>query len=790
MQTGMPFEARIKLRHHTHPAYVDISIPVHLKEKIRDGVENDLTPSKIWSGVLQDEPDTEITRKQVHREWTKLSQYKWRMDDDQVESSIQLLQKLAGENVTEIIPIREIEGTSAVAFGFEEILNEVMDCTEEIAVDSTWKTNALGYELYAVITEVNGEAIPLSFMFTTQDQTAPEGSKDLLLRDLLRFTKTRCPNIKFTLSDKDTSEINACRAELLDCKHQLCYWHAIRYLEKRLSENRPPAAYDPRTAHNTFTFIDPTWAPGVTIGWLEDGVHEDDAETERPVEPLKIKINLGALKNDLLATKSVPEDETDARILKLKESLKFLEEELKDLKTGGRVEDAQAGPTSMDQAAEKTCRPPLFILKHGDKRVKFWPSPPAMKGLTELPVFCPKEHREPVVELFRRHLHLHETIPIDEFGTKRTAAEIWSHATQEMYYYCYTNSLAQTWAYLWNRWYSRKQWVLWARAACKLIPRIKTTMIVESTWKQLKRNDLPQFNRPRLDLVTHVIFRYLHPRVLRKILNLKGLRRKGRSIPLSPWAESLRSAWKKYEKTDSQRTYQRELEELGNNRQVTEAERAEIEAEVRSELTFPEQRYYTCTQQLAVKTGVPTPLAFFRSLRRSHCPPFYSIPGINAPIAASPSDDSDDEEEVDMVILGLEDTVKRARSSRASTASRASSVFDGSSVYDVDEIQNVLVDGEEEGHEPSHSEVAEPFDDSETSRIFISDAEADHINQRWETIMAVARNSRGLHPTMHRGIKRVWDMIDQMGGEIQSELGARSMRRTYKDNTSTTMFMD
>ncbi|KAK1215439.1 hypothetical protein PQX77_021947, partial [Marasmius sp. AFHP31] len=61
--------------------------------------------------------------------------------------------------------------------------------------------------------------------------------------------------------------------------------------------------------------------------------------------------HLGALKNDLLATKSVPEDETDARILKLKESLKFLEEELKDLKTGGRVEDAQAGPTSMDQAA-------------------------------------------------------------------------------------------------------------------------------------------------------------------------------------------------------------------------------------------------------------------------------------------------------------------------------------------------------------------------------------------------------------------------------------------------------
>jgi len=92
----------------------------------------------------------------------------------------------------------------------------------------------------------------------------------------------QCPNITFTLSDKDVSEINAFRHCIPGAKHQLCYWHAVKYLETRLKEDTPPAAYDPRRAHDIFQFIDPTWAPGITRGWLEDGVHEDDAEVLKP----------------------------------------------------------------------------------------------------------------------------------------------------------------------------------------------------------------------------------------------------------------------------------------------------------------------------------------------------------------------------------------------------------------------------------------------------------------------------------------------------------------------------
>lgn len=104
-----------------------------------------------------------------------------------------------------------------------------------------------------------------------------------MLQDVLSWLRNRCPNIRFSLSDKDMSEINACRTVLLRVKHQLCLWHAIRYLVQRLKESKPPAAYDPRAAYLVFNFIDPTWSPGVENGNSEetfDGRESMDFELE------------------------------------------------------------------------------------------------------------------------------------------------------------------------------------------------------------------------------------------------------------------------------------------------------------------------------------------------------------------------------------------------------------------------------------------------------------------------------------------------------------------------------
>ena len=130
-----------------------------------------------------------------------------------------------------------------------------------------------------MVGEANGQAVPLAFAFTAAtDGMAKKGAKDRMLQDVLRWIIGHCPNIEFTLCDKDVSEISAFQIIIPKAKHQLCYWHAVKYIEDRLAENKAPAHYDPRKAHAVFAFIDPTWAPGVTDGWLEDGVHENDVE--------------------------------------------------------------------------------------------------------------------------------------------------------------------------------------------------------------------------------------------------------------------------------------------------------------------------------------------------------------------------------------------------------------------------------------------------------------------------------------------------------------------------------
>jgi len=94
------------------------------------------------------------------------------------------------------------------------------------------------------------------------------------------------------LSDKDLREINGFRTEIRHARHQLCYWHGVRYIEERLSQNKPPAKYNAIQANRVFNFIDPTWVPGVSSGCLEEGVHESDAEVERDAEPETLDIEI------------------------------------------------------------------------------------------------------------------------------------------------------------------------------------------------------------------------------------------------------------------------------------------------------------------------------------------------------------------------------------------------------------------------------------------------------------------------------------------------------------------
>ncbi|KAJ7245268.1 hypothetical protein C8J57DRAFT_973707, partial [Mycena rebaudengoi] len=198
---------------------------------------------------------------------------------------------------------------------------------------------------------------------------------------------------------------------------------------------------------------------------------------------------------------------------------------------------------------------------------------------------------------YRTHGHQHPTIPFNHKDKPYylNAAEIHRSAVFDMYTYCFSNGLAQAWAYLWNRWYNPLQWKLWARASEPAIPRLNTTMIVESLWRNIKHRDLAEFNRPRLDLVTHIVVTNVLPRVKRRLDYIKGVRRVGRASEVAGWQKDFRAAWKDQSRTDEHRLVEKELALLKSSK--TTKNRAERLERVAAEGEREAGTYYTSVEK-------------------------------------------------------------------------------------------------------------------------------------------------------------------------------------------------
>jgi hypothetical protein len=93
--------------------------------------------------------------------------------------------------------------------------------------------------------------------------------------------------------------------------------------------------------------------------------------------------------------------------------------------------------------------------------------------------FCPLELREPIIGQMERHFCAHPLLP---GYSHPSSAGIKSWAVKQMYTFCFENDLPEVWAYLWENWYRQGRWELWARAEDSQIPRLKTTMMVESQY--------------------------------------------------------------------------------------------------------------------------------------------------------------------------------------------------------------------------------------------------------------------------------------------------------------------
>ncbi|KAG8938810.1 hypothetical protein FRC04_007517 [Tulasnella sp. 424] len=749
----LPFRPRVRLVHRLpHIPWVDIGPSKEITDYISDNKR--LNPSRLWKEIRLRWPETEMTAKQVGNHWSKANEGVWKLDEDQVKSAKLLVEQVAGKDL-EIVALHAEPGMSAIAFSLKEPLEEWGEETAEIAFDGTFNTNAAHYEISGLIAEGKGQGIPLGFIYTVgTDGTAKTGAKMRLLIDFLEFFRQRCPRIKFTLTDKERAEIEAFRKVWPEAKHQCCYWHAVRYIETRLSENKPPGPYDARAAWREFDFIDPTWVPGVVAS-------EEDA------------------RNEMESGSALPKGQEDE-----KKELEF-----------------------MKQAVATTCRPPVFVLIKGDRRIPVWPNPPSVPK-KDLPTFCPKEYRTPIVEKFRRHFCHHPLIPLnDADGTCLSAEEIHEAAVYDMYRYCRQNDLSQVWAYIWTCWYAPERWKLWARSASPLISRMRTTMMVEGFWRLFKHNILASFSRPRLDLVTYLIITEVLPSVKRKLDHILGRRRVGRPHALSPWSKEAKSVWTDQSKSDSARRAKKEKKLLSANPKTASAKkRREQQLEwLREEAEQGEGQYrtallnWTCScssyllsrylfckhliREANAKLGTNRPgLAFFKKLQRFHTRPFYRIAGIHVRDPAA----SKGPYYAGLIQQPVEDIQDDQISETESGAPSDSDIASNSDDDDSEEA-GAGTEDEIKDHKPSLGDEGYPLGTIEdgAGRVHFSSVEQEHHIGNFNFIATrYITDPQGLSPGLKRRLDRVLADVNGLVGDAREDEARRKRRRTWDSGRS------
>jgi len=116
-------------------------------------------------------------------------------------------------------------------------------------------------ELFAGVADMLGEGLPLSYFFLTTKANAIPHTKQKALIAWMEAIRALGVDPKFMLSNKDQAEINALKHVWPRAKHQLCLWHILRALKRRLSQNESPGSYNALEAHDAFPDIDASFVP-------------------------------------------------------------------------------------------------------------------------------------------------------------------------------------------------------------------------------------------------------------------------------------------------------------------------------------------------------------------------------------------------------------------------------------------------------------------------------------------------------------------------------------------------
>ncbi|KAJ3473466.1 hypothetical protein NLI96_g12987 [Meripilus lineatus] len=238
------------------------------------------TPGQIWRYLLEEtslgksvsEIDIPFRQKAVYYHW----HVKFILEDGR-------------DHQVKALDVLPEPGTQAMAFQIVDFMQAWAPNTQELAMDSTWNTNGAGFELFAAVASAEGSGIPLAYCLIKTSKEAQPGAKQIILTRFLTQLKAHGINPEVTLSDKDWSEINAMQDVWPKAKHQLCFWHTLQALKRRLANSRTlPAIYNPEEAHSKFSFIRTSFVP---IYQLPEGSKDVPNPPAKPIPRVRLLIN-------------------------------------------------------------------------------------------------------------------------------------------------------------------------------------------------------------------------------------------------------------------------------------------------------------------------------------------------------------------------------------------------------------------------------------------------------------------------------------------------------------------
>jgi len=122
-------------------------------------------------------------------------------------------------------------------------------------------TNKNHMELFAGVANMLGKGLPLAYLFISTEVDVAPYTKQTALIAWMGAIRALGIDPEFMLSDKDQSEINALKHIWPQAKHQLCLWHILRALKRRLSQNQTPGSYSALEVHDAFPDIDLSFVP-------------------------------------------------------------------------------------------------------------------------------------------------------------------------------------------------------------------------------------------------------------------------------------------------------------------------------------------------------------------------------------------------------------------------------------------------------------------------------------------------------------------------------------------------